>query len=1228
MSVPTWLPDGLYVLQRGIDMSLGAEKTMNCPAYNDSELDFVPSPPTAQVHHEFLLNDVKMCLAAHYFDGVDIIGFQSSFIYTVMGDPYNYIVDDVTVSAFISGKGRPLIRVGDTNYFGELTTDCHVASWVDTVWTTNPATGQPWTRDALFSEHWDLQLICAGIDLRALADQTYPDIQGSDGVRFVEHPDDPRVYIDGSKCYTLKVTVHYHAWEGMPIESEIIYPDATIDTGMAAGSGATGLYNWYTWAYNVTALSCRWENQINNGNDFSSITWLAINNEILSNPAELLYEDPFDLSIVIPAWAGSFAKVILYYSPDSMSETPFPFYHRPFLKIGGVKYYAAAYTTSTSTVNATYAVNPATGQPWAAGDLAGAEFGAECHRDDSVYPMVGPYQGNVYLNAVHKTRAAIAGLYLWFYDSANNLLGQLNGGVTKASRHTWRMVANNPLWYPYNGSHYVNLCGDLYYHTEDQNLGPPGLMFFEAKTNLFQRYASDFCTLPPSFSQVNGVTVTAQIQGWTDAPDAYWRIFLWIAGDYYYSDSYAFNNYPAWTAEEIFSWTTSPATGLPWTYDELQGARFGVEVVRIEKHDMVHFRLHYLDSDIAYQEIAGPLVPRYIKVSIDDESISLVKESQSPKFKAQELRFVLPAGGYLPERTEIAWVKDGALVFRGIVWRLVERLNREVQVLVKSQQIILAYRHIPSFFYHARNTRFSSVYTLADIFSDACPEYPNNSYWTNYECPDINFYIYWRTGGSDIAVAGMIPYIQGVQLLGATETNLGLFFVLNSLMAYGRGTTRLEGVATLARNRMKFLTNHDPSTVPYNLYSIDWGNRYYADRGSICTTDDVGSVRRFRKGDAPQNLAVDEYLEDGEDLLIGVNEGAYLALFDHAYETFLRPGTNDLSTKFLAVPYTFDKSFETAFSDFFTRLGQEIRFRNEWDGYVYMDAATEFARDTGKRFIHNRRNCTVIKAQRNLRPNAVLGMGSIPLVSTDWTPAPRGMWLTEVLQVGDRDGQDLQEWLDLKIDDDDPLVTIKTPQQEWLLNEGDLIHAQAEDDALESLRIRKITTQVNGSQITAGKRLTSLSDKFGLWQNATGAKDTDHVIQNQEIDLGGPTGSQTFNVLAEEYKKGAWKCKVAVNWSLWTSGADVSVVLPADFFMVLVVKLNGKVIPPGRMMAKDNSGGVVIDITDLCSVSASSDTQNTININLVNGLTVNATRGHKVDGSIKQYRRLEAVLNA
>jgi hypothetical protein len=301
-------------------------------------------------------------------------------------------------------------------------------------------------------------------------------------------------------------------------------------------------------------------------------------------------------------------------------------------------------------------------------------------------------------------------------------------------------------------------------------------------------------------------------------------------------------------------------------------------------------------------------------------------------------------------------------------------------------------------------------------------------------------------------------------------------------------------------------------------------------------------------------------------------------------------------------------------------------FRNDLDGYVYMDRGTDLGRDTGLKFIDGRNNATVTKSLRDHLPNAVISNTTVPIVSTDWKATQRA-WISEIVS-SQRSGQDLQEWLDLKRDDDDSTWTIRTLDQLWHLLPGDRVEAQAYASALETVRARKISISNSGTTITAGKRLVSLSETWGEWRSVRGTTDanTDSIFQKQAIDFGGPSGSQAFTVLAEEYKYGAWKCALKIDWSLWVEDGYTAD-LPDSLQLVLIATLNGKVIPPGRIMSKGNSGQVTIDITDWCAVSESADSENTIAIELVNGVTPGHF-GHKITGSIDQYHRLEAVENA
>jgi len=394
-----------------------------------------------------------------------------------------------------------------------------------------------------------------------------------------------------------------------------------------------------------------------------------------------------------------------------------------------------------------------------------------------------------------------------------------------------------------------------------------------------------------------------------------------------------------------------------------------------------------------------------------------------------------------------------------------------------------------------------------------------------------------------------------------------------------------------------------------------------AGHGTIFSPDLVGSVRRFQPGDT-DNL--DQYEVSGNDIVLPHYSGAFMPLFDHAFDTHLRPGTNDLGEKLLSVPYTFgEKDFSTSFSDFFNRLGQEIRFRNSLsDGMVYMDAAVEIARYTHLKFIHGKNNCIVKKNLPSDPPlNAVTSNGQ---VATSWKRSLTH-WIAKHIQNPSRDGVDMQEWLDALLTDDPTIYDITQYGEELLLDPGDYIEVQAEDDALVSCRAQKIIIGGRKTKIAAGRRLAALDELFGEWRLVNGSVDIDHQIQEQSFSFTGTGGTQTFVVRAADYQDGGWKCRVSVRWSIEVDSgytADIPAAIRA-----LRLTLNGKVIPPGRIVVSTNSGGAEIVITDYCSVSASTDTTNTLVVALANGINQTHYR-HKITGSIAQFRRLEAIDNA
>lgn len=1298
------LEDGFYVVERITDTSLKPEETLRVYAYNDYSLQFRPTRPTYDDfldtfgYASLLESGTKNGVSAHYNDGWITCLVENSY------DDDEKTIVDITVSALVSGRGRTILEYNGSYYYGTLCTKRHVASWIETVYTTKPGTSDAWT----FATIGNLQEV--GVDIRKTSTTTFPirwDV--SPGTVFDywdEWLTDDSMYSLDSICYSVKLKVHYYLDSDPNTILEYDVPYHSIYDYSNVGLGVVG-------GVSIRDLSVFHQNIINNGGLFGYPKFVIMSD--VDNmpthtyyvfkkfqPAYLGYEDGGSVSVQYTVVDDSD-----YWNWESV----------PFIKIGGVIYYGGSYYTGDRvSYTYTWATNPATEAAWAEGDL-GEEDGCGIEIND-IYTSSPPgnqYWVNPYLSVLNPIITSS--------DSTNYISYYGDLECTPALWHvTSADMRHLGEYYNCNDYDYCNLIGDMYCYD--------GL--YITTTELLKRYESDLSEIPPSFSQVTGFTVTASVFGWSDnfnwkiyegyssgvgtlngdglppvsflckvtltgtdcigtvtinsevltfsgagtlttatllsalptitctnlncyvVVDAvtttgsaipkpanptlppYWRIFINIDGTRYYSDKYTLVGNPGLEKTQACSWDINPATSAAWTYDDFQGIKYGVEVTRHDAYDLVIFRPYSLYADIDYQAIVGPKAVIYHQVPAIDSTVSITKNSNTPKFKADELRCTLPVGYYLPERTEVVYYVEGSQVFHGFIWQADQRSNKETKILGKAMSHALACRYIPNFFYHARNSRWTSVYTIADLFSDDVPIYPNQENWMIYDCGNTAYIRNYDLGG-DTTTQGVNPAIY---MLWGTYSNIGLFFILNSMLPYGYAGENgyYRDVAGLSYNRAKFLMSHNPSVIPKveNVGNciIDtptWSGIpgwteivIHSDTEPTNVHDWVGAVKRFRQG-AIADLSVDEYAYSGNDLAINHYPGVFMVLLDHALDTFIRPGRFDLEDKFLAVPYVFDGAYSDAFSDFFSRLGQEVRFRNSSNGYVYMDVASELGNAASMEFLDGK-NATVTKSVRDPQPNAVLGNEFQPGLSTDWLPART--WLT-LIEPTQRSGEDLQEWLDLRRDEDKSTWTVKTQRKLWHIQPGDYVYAQAHGQGLENVRIRKAVITNAGTTLTCGKRISDLSEEWGQWRSVNGSTDadTDMPVQDQAIDLGDCDGSQTFVIKAEEYEIGSWKCKLTVDWSLDVDEGYTADIASAPLGMFLVVQVNSKVVPPGRILSKGNSGSVEIDITEFCTCSTSADQTNTVALKLWRGVTSTHYR-HKISGNITQYRRLEAVDNA
>jgi hypothetical protein len=129
------------------------------------------------------------------------------------------------------------------------------------------------------------------------------------------------------------------------------------------------------------------------------------------------------------------------------------------------------------------------------------------------------------------------------------------------------------------------------------------------------------------------------------------------------------------------------------------------------------------------------------------------------------------------------------------------------------------------------------------------------------------------------------------------------------------------------------------------------------------------------------------------------------------------------------------------------------------------------------------------------------------------------------------------------------------------------------------LQIQKYKIQNGVMTLTCGKKTFEASELFGSLLRRTVDKERT-PLKTTAIT----TGSGSF-VVTKANATNAWRCYYTESFSPPSDGSDTPL---AGF---AVVKVNGKVIPPGRIIISAGSE-VDIDITDFCTKSTTVDKTN------------------------------------
>jgi hypothetical protein len=172
-----------------------------------------------------------------------------------------------------------------------------------------------------------------------------------------------------------------------------------------------------------------------------------------------------------------------------------------------------------------------------------------------------------------------------------------------------------------------------------------------------------------------------------------------------------------------YDWTTNPATGVAWTANDYLTISFGLKVVAPSGSmgTMTIGKLYpIIYSDYTYDETEEIA---FHKIAASD--ISLNQYAQTP-IKADDL--YLKSTLDIPGMSELILIKDAAIAFSGFAWTSIKKSPSVFEINSKSKQIILDYRlmgydYIPS--------RFGDFGELAgmevdDLFSDDAPICPES----------------------------------------------------------------------------------------------------------------------------------------------------------------------------------------------------------------------------------------------------------------------------------------------------------------------------------------------------------------------------------------------------------------------------------------------------------------------------------------------------------------------
>jgi hypothetical protein len=850
--------------------------------------------------------------------------------------------------------------------------------------------------------------------------------------------------------------------------------------------------------------------------------------------------------------------------------------------------------------NYTWATNPATGQAWTLADLERLFFGVR---------WSWPWQSETDVGLSHLKIEVVA------------------GGVTYTTD-----AEDDPQW----GSSRTFTC-DL------AELPAKGSTISSVKFHYM-------------FGGMGGTGLV--VGGLTSAGFFYWptidtsglgemRAFIIADGEIYYHTAYEIGDPESLTDVE-WTMSTNPITGMAWTDDDLAGLKFGIlfrnkMVLTYDEEEEAYLtsflvgHIYKCHLEIAYTEAIETIEVSYPAISGACRLLSLTENVNTPTIQPDELQF--SSDVYLPEREEIVLVHGGLMRFHGIVVGI-DEINegsaRSYVVNAKSQAVMLEFRYIPGFGYAPGLTDYDgSMDKLPELFTNDIPVEPFNQNvsmrepWYRYE----GFY-----GADEYGISRMVR----------SGSKIGIIWLINSMIPPGSGelvnnhVAKFAGLGYLAAERYLFTTNHGPVMLPDGYEIVGWltddgnphpgvWNWYFLTCNMIaddlqCNPDYIGGLHRLGPQSSFGNLDRGGCWQSGQDLYVhtGGHPDAMLICIDQGFDTHLRSGVWQLANYELNAAQYFQGKALTAFSEFFEKLGQELRFRNDTDGNVYIDSASQIGHgsetDPCRTFVGGVDCKILVNEPSTPLLSAVLAAtnGNQYRLSTDWKQQG-GAWATKYLTESDRNLAELQEYVDLIRGWDDYQYRVIINSEEWDHWPGDWIEVQPEHYGKKAVRIQKILITPGRTVIYAGKELQKVDSKFGEWRNELSTANRLRLYEKNVWTFTGDVGSGSKEI---SVTIGDNEAKQTLQVSIETADgtAEQELMLRVGLQTTDYPANPEVIIPPGRIRLL-GTNSIEIELSPYFPKYGISDVPNhTVTVYLEGGSSANT-----VTCTVNEYKVIQEV---